>query len=190
MNAGPVPDSGPALVRYAGGRAALVRELTGMDRAPRRSEYRDAEAFGAARTRWRSAQRNAQRWDRGRWPSRETLSPPVKGRLRRRANVERRRELASRGLRARFFARVRVASPGPGRDDSRMRTMPSGGPGVYLAPAVVEDVLATIAEEGRDAGAEDFLGAFFEAYGFDADVEVDDVQWLKVWPAGEPEPSS
>lgn len=189
LNAGPVPDSGPALVRYAGGRAALVRELTGMDRAPRRGEYPDAAAFDAARTKWRSAQRNAQRWDKGRRPTRKSLTPPVKGRLRRKANVERRRELAARGLRARLYARVRVSTPGFDRDDVRDRVMPASGPGQYLAPAVVEDVLTAIAEEGRDAAAEDFLEAFLDAYGFDADVEIESVKRLKVWAEGETEPA-
>lgn len=190
LNAGAVPDSGPALVDYAGGRAALVRQMTGMDHAPRRGEYADQQAFEEARTHWRSAYRNAQRWDKGRRPSKEALPPATKGKIRKDANRRRREELARRGLRARLRARVLVPTPNIGRrkDDSREREMPAGGPGVFIDGDTVAEILEDLAEEGREAAAEDFLAAFFEAYGMPEDAEIEEVHSLTVWPEGADEP--
>lgn len=190
LNAGPVPESGPALVDYAGGRHALVQQVTGRDHAPRRSEFRDAEQFERARTEWRSASRNAQRWDKGRRPTREGLPSSTRGKIRREANKRHRAELARRGLRARLHARVRVPSPMSRRGgDERDRVMPAGGPGVYLDGGTVGEILEELADEGRDAAAEVFLGAFFEAYGMPEDAELVAVYSLKVWPEGTEEPA-
>lgn len=67
--------------------------------------------------------------------------------------------------------------------------MPAGGPGVFLDGGTVGEILDELAEEGQDAAAEDFLGAFFEAYGMPEDAELEGVAWLKVWPEGTREPA-
>lgn len=190
LNAGPVPASGRAIVDYAGGRRALVEQLAGMDGPPRKRDYRSESDYQAARTKWRSASRRVQRWSTEGRQRRAApqLTPAEKGKIRRQATREKRRQIAARGLRARLRATVRVGSGFAKRDDVRTRTMPSGGPGVFLDPGTVQDVLDELSEEGRDAAAEDFLGAFWEAYGMPDDAEVDEVSWLHVWPDGDPEP--
>lgn len=198
LQAEPVPGNGAALVRYAGGRAALTRQLTGMDHAPRRAEYSTPEAHKAAQTKWQTAQRRVQRWDdegkEGKQRRGAVKGPDLdraqKTRLRRAANERKSRALQSRGLRARLRARVVVPSPhARGGGDSRMREMPQGGPGVYIAPEIVDDVMESLRENGRDAAAEDFLPWFLESYGMPEDAEVSDVMWLKIWPDGTREPS-
>lgn len=185
LNAGPVPDSGPALVDYAGGRAALVAQLTGRDHAPRRSEFRDATAFEAERTRWRTAQRNVQRWDKGRHP---TLTSSMKGKLHRAANVRKRAALRRRGMRMRLRGEVVVPSPMARHgNDVRVRDLPSGGPAQYLDPAIVGQVLDALDEDGEDAAAEELLASFLEEYAMPLDTEITNLEYLHLWPDGEEE---
>lgn len=198
LQAEPVPGNGAALVRYAGGRAALTRQLTGMDHAPRRAEYSTPEAHKAAQTKWQTAQRRVQRWDdegkEGKQRRGAVKGPDLdraqKTRLRRAANERKSRALQSRGLRARLKARVTIKSPGArGRSDTRLREMPQGGPGVYLDAETVRDIVEALREEGRETAAEDFLPAFLQSYGMPEEAEVTDVMWLKIWPDGSPEPA-
>ena len=193
----PVPSTGPALVRYAGGKAALTRQLSGMNASPRRGEYPTDEAYRAARTRWRSAARRAQRYAEGGPEGRQ-----VRGRRRialgaaerervRAANVDRRyARIVRAGLRARMRVKIAVPSPIARRGaDRRVRDLPAGGPGVFLDPGEVDRILAELeADPDRAAGL--FREAFFNAYGMPDDADIEEVIWLKVWPDGDAEPAT
>lgn len=193
LEAPPVPSSKSDLVDYAGGRRELVELLTGQDGPPRRTSYaagaRGDSRYANDRREWRNAQRRVERWTtaagerRGATPAK--LTPAQKRAIRRDANERHRAELKRRGLRARLTATVRVSK------DRRTRTMPARGtPGVLLDGETVAEILDEIAEEGRAAAADDFLGAFFDAYGIGEEVEVDEEEetTLKVWVNGEREP--
>lgn len=192
LKAGPVPRGGAEVVEYAGGRTELVRTLTGRDHAPKRSEFRTSEAYEDARRSWRSTSRRVQRWstEAGQRRAAPALSPAEKGRVRRAANKARLERLGRTGLWARLRARVTVATGNAGRKaDSRVRDLPSGGPGVFLDGEDVRAILEELDEQGKEAAAEDFLTLFLDNYGMTADVEVDDVMWLKVWLDGDEEPA-
>lgn len=192
---GPLPGSGPALVRELGGKDATVQALSGLTHAPRRGDYGDAEAFRADQLRWRAARRRVQRWttqagaqQRGR--ARLSLTPAETGRVQQ-MRADRRESAAVRhGARMRIHARIRIDSPTPGhRADVRTRWMPASGPGVYIRPAEMDRVLA--AREGPDgeAGAAvELLNAFALAYGINVAMDVEEVLALKLWPDGTPEP--
>lgn len=66
--------------------------------------------------------------------------------------------------------------------------MPSGGPGVLIPGPVVRTILAQLGPD-RAAAAEDFIEAFWEAYGMPESAEVVRVVWIKVWPDGTREPA-
>lgn len=194
LEAPPVPSDKAELVEYAGGRRAMVELLTGMDSPPRRNNYppgaRGDSRFANDRRTWTSTQRRVQRWTTEAGERRGTrpvqLTTQQKRTIRRDANRRHRAMLRERGLRARLHITVRISR------DKRTRTMPAAGtPGVLLDGDTVGDILDQIAEEGRAAGADDFLEAFFDAYGLGDEVEVDEEDteaWLKVWVNGEPEP--
>lgn len=184
---GDVPRDGRALVRYAGGRRALVEQLTGLDGPPKRSAYPDDAQYAAARTRWRTATQRVRRYDEGLRQHAERLQPAQRRRVRAGARREKRTRLASTPMRARIRAVVVVPSPG-GRDDRRERDLPSGGPGVLLPVSASREVFSE-ARAGDDAAAgEAFLPAFFESYGFPESGQIAEVRWVRVWPDGTPEP--
>lgn len=198
---GPVPSSGAELVKYAGGKAALTRQLSGMNGPPRRADYADPMAYKAASVKWRSASRRAQRADDSGKPgkqrrgvSKTTLSPEQRGRVREAAEDRKLSQAVRRGMRARMKARLVAPSPNlRGRQDERTRTVPASGPGVLIPGDVVAEIMRDL-EDGDDGRAAYlFMGAFFEAYGApELMVEPDSgaVQWLVMWPDGEPEPDT
>jgi hypothetical protein len=191
---GPPPGTGPGVVRYAGGRLEAVRALSGMSGPPARKEFADAADYKRASMTWRSASRRVQRWEapegkqqRGRQKVR--IDGGERERLIDRG-VSRRMGRWRKGARCRVHARVVVRSPkakGPTGPDARDRTMPSGGPGVFIGP----DELAEILDEFGDdevASADLFREAFLESYGVDADMEFEVVYSITIWPAGTAEP--
>ncbi len=197
--ADPVPSTGPALIRYAGGRVALQRQLSGMSGPPARADFGgDEQAYQAARTRWRSAARRVQRWsDEGkegkqtRGRRRVALAAPERARVES-AEVDRRwSRMIRRGLRARLTARVRVPSPiaRGGGGDTRLREMPAGGPGVLIPAATVAAIMGALDERNEDEAAGRFLDAFWIAYGMPDDTEIVEVVRLKLWPDGDSEPA-
>lgn len=191
----PVPTEAAALVRYAGGRRELTRQLSGMDGPPPTSlRSRDPERYERERTRWRTASRRAQRWDtEGKEGKQRRATPQVaesEARTLRRVASERKRVAARHnGLRARLYARVRISSPKAKRGgDERDREMPAGGPGVYIDRDTVAEVLDALRDD-REAAAEDFLAAFWESYGMPPEAEIVAVYRLKIWPEGRREPA-
>lgn len=194
LAAPPVPSGKRDLVDYAGGRRAMAEYLSGMDGPPKRSNYPDTAAGRARlsddRRQWRSASRRVQRWTteagerRGTEPAR--LTTAQKRAIRRDANARHRELLKARGLRARLYATVSVSK------DRRVRVMPAPGtPGVLLDRDATTEILDELADEGREAAADDFLEAFFDSYGIDPEVvelDEDAEVMLKVWVNGEKEP--
>lgn len=197
---GPVP-SGSGLVGYAGGRRALVESLSGMDGPPSRRAYGGETAdWRAANNRWRSASRRAQRLDesgkagkqRRNTPA-ERLTPAQRGRLEERAAEAKIEDITRRGMRARLKVMMKVDSPNArgGGEPARIRTLPSGGPGVLIDAETTREILQDANERGDDVAADAFLPAFWIAYGGgldDLEVEIEEVYWLKLWPNGTPEP--
>jgi len=186
LAAPPVPSNGPELVRSAGGRLDLARQLSGMDHSPRRRDYPDDDSHQEARKKWRSAQRTAQRWADGTRTPGKSLTPALKGRLRRRARIERHAALVRDGARARVKATIVVASGGG--DDVRTRTVPSGGPGVVVSPDQMETIFDLLDEGDPEGAAAELWDAFVE-FGMPEGSSVESVVWLRVWPASEPEPA-
>lgn len=194
----PVPASGRDLVKYAGGRRELAKQLSGMDGPPATSlRTRDPARYERERIAWRTASRRAQRWDDEGTPGKQRrgevkpaeLTDAQRHRLQREARARKRRALGERGMRARLFARVRVPSPkAKAGGDTRDREMPAGGPGVYIDPSTTLDIIDQADEHDEDAAAEDFMAAFWEAYGMPEGAEIEAVYWLKIWPEGTPEP--
>lgn len=191
---GAAPAHGRDLVEWMGGRRAAVQALSGMSGPPRRSAYESAEAYRADSIRWRTASRRVQRWTTAagerRGGQRVVLSEAQRERAREAAVDANYSRAVRRGLRARLRARVEVSTPNPrGRHDARVRDLPSGGPGVLLAPEVVDRILAEVErDEARAAGL--FREAFFEAYGMPDDATFSEVLWLKLWPDGQAEPAA
>lgn len=191
---GPVPGTGRELVRYAGGKAELTRQIAGMSGPPRRGDYADAVDYEAARRRWRSASRRVQRYTtsgaqkRG---ARRVVLPAAERERVREAAVDRKwRDMVRRGVRMRLRATIKITSPTPGRrDDVRTRDLPAGGPGVYISPDELLPVLDALDDGDRERAAFDLQVAFADAYGMPDELEVDEVYELKVWPDGEPEPA-
>lgn len=186
LNAGPVPADGRRLVEYAGGRRALTEQLSGLPGPPRRGDYRDPERYETDARRWRSSSQAALRYSKGaRSPK---IAPAQKSRVRRAANAAKRATIQRRGLRTRLYARVRVDSPGKRGGDERDRQMPSGGPGVYIGPSEVTEVLDDLGNQEIGDATEEFAAAFLASYGF-PDAEIVSVTRLKVWPEGTAEPA-
>lgn len=194
FGAGPVPSTGPELVRYAGGRERLVQELTGLPRRPRRSEYTSQGDFEAERRRWTSTQRRVQRWAAPEGKQRRglvklpPLPPPVLRRLQRDANARKVEAATARGVRVRMLATILVPSPNArSGGDQRTRWVPAlGTPGAYLSPASVRSV---VDEHELEARAEEFSAEFIAAYeGFPEYAEILSVDELKIWPEGTAEP--
>lgn len=187
---GPVPSTGPGLVRYVGSQREVVQALTGMTRAPRRGDYTSPAEFEAQRRRWRTAQRRVQRWGAAEGRQRRGLTklaplpPAVKRRLRREARVRQRREALRGGVRVRMLATVTVPSAGGRADDTRTRWMPAPpGPGVYLAGSTV----AALLELPEPRRSVEFEETFLDEYGFDDGIILT-VEALKVWPDAQAEP--
>lgn len=198
---GPVPTSGPELVKFAGGRAELTRVLSGMNGPPRRADYADPAQYQAARTRWRTASRRAQRWDdegkagkQARGRSRPVaLSEGQRERIREEAQDRRLLGLWKNGARVRLELLMRVPSPGPGKrqEPPRLRVLPAGGPGEWIPPGTLEPILATAAQGDDERAGMMLLEAFGEAYDFDLleTAEIEEVVRVKIWPEGTREPA-
>jgi hypothetical protein len=183
----PPPQTGPELVDYAGGAPALARLDTGLPvtgRLPPKGQE--------PRRLYENAKRRYQRWAAPEGKQR-TAHPPqgVYDDLRRRLIIARRAPLIPdarrRGARARIKAWVIVSSPGAKRQDRRLRSLPSGGPGQYLDRTTVQDVTDSFIAGDADTAAATFLETFLESYGF-AEAEVEDVESITIWPDGTPEP--
>lgn len=194
---GAVPTSARRLVEYAGGRASLTRELSGMSGPPKRSAYGSADAYKAASTRWRTAARRVQRSTAA--PGRQQrgqvkglrLKPAESQRVKAAAIRQKWSDAVSNGVRARMRARVKVPTPGVGRrrrgPEYRDRTLPAGGPGTYISPDALIPALEAIDEDDTGRAAFEFQAAFEEAEGFPNFV-IEEVYELKIWPEGTPEP--
>lgn len=194
---GPVPTSGPALVKFAGGRRALQEQMSGMSGPPAKRAYPDEAAWKAASIKWRSAGRQVQRWDEAgragkqrRGVNRAHLAPGQEKRVRSNAIDRKWSAIVRRGLYARMLCRMHVDSPKLASSSERVREIPSGGPGVKIPGDVVADILGRLEDEGEGPAAAHFQEAFFESYGGMPAEEamVDEVWWLKIWPVGTPEP--
>lgn len=204
MEAPAVPSDPDDLVEYAGGKRALTQALSGLDHSPRRKEYPDGARGDAAYkrdyTKWRTASRRAQR---GTGEGREgkqrrgtkegsRLTEEQKRTLRERATERKVDEITKNGLRARMYAKMRRGSPGKKGEPARWREIPAGGPGVFISASDADDILAEILLEGNEEAAaefftQDILANYF-GQGAEDQWEVEEVQWLKIWPEGEPEP--
>lgn len=186
---GDTPTTGPALVDWAGGRRAMVREISGMAGPPRKGDFAgNPEGYRAANLRWRSASRRVQRWDDGtRAPK---LAPDERAAVRQAAADAKRRDLFRNGARMRIHARVRIDSPKKrGRPDTRTRWMPAAGLGVFIPPEAIIDTSEALEDGEPDRASFDLLSAFGESYGLSSDVwELEEVLELKIWPEGEAEP--
>jgi hypothetical protein len=92
----------------------------------------------------------------------------------------------------RLEARINYVPAKGGTADNRMRLMPAAGPGVYLNPEQIGEVLNLLTEEDDCEGAGEALLEHFAAeYGFLELIEAleeNDVVGLKLWPDGDPEP--
>lgn len=189
---GELPSSGAELVSFAGGKQALLRELSGMSAAPKRSSYGSDAAFDSARKGWRSAQRRVQRYTApaGRQQRRPVLKPAEQQRVTRAASNRKLGEAVANGVRVRMTAKVKVPTPPRGRrrgPEVRERTMPAGGPGELIKGDDLIGVLEALDEGNAERAAFEFEAAFGEAYGFQ-NFTVEDVSELKIWPEGTDEP--
>lgn len=192
----PPPRDGPAFVRWAGGRRQVAELLSGMSGPPRKADYADDGSYQAARTRWRTASRRAQRMDDEGKPGKQRrgaprLTPVARERV---DELERDRRFARfvlNGARVRLTVTVRINTPDPRKpDETRTREIPSGGPGELVPAEEVADVLGLL--ESRDpSDAELALVDYVlvEYFGEGIDAEVEDVISVKVWPDGDPEPA-
>lgn len=193
LDPGPTPTNGRDLVAYTGGRRAFVEAVTGMSRPPRQRDYPDADSYRAARTSWRSATQRARRYDTGARGKAEVprLAGEERARVREAAEDQRRVESMRRGMRARMRVKMKVDTPSRRRKaDERVRTMPSGGPGVLIPASVLSEIMQSV-EDGEEAEAGGLLlEAFFTQYGgLDAETaEIEDVYELSMWPDGTEEP--
>lgn len=186
----PVPTSGPALVRYAGGTREATRALSGLDHSPRRAEYATEGAWKADYTRWRSAARNVQRWSapEGRERRGQVKPPKLDPAERRRlqaANREgKRAKVARSGLRAVVRATVVVPSTRRGGDDRRERTISSDGTvtrGVPIDPDTAAELLELVRAGDDEAARELLQEAFLESAGMPDGTELERADW-EVWP--------
>lgn len=184
------PGDGPGVVAYVGGREALYRALSGLERAPRRTDYSDYALYRADYTRWRSAQRRAQRADpagregkQRRSSTRFTMTPEQSLRVRAAATDRRARLFRRSGGRARMRCRYQVSQT------VQSGTVPSGGPGALLGSAVMREVLDAVHAGDDESAAAIFEPAFWEAYELPA-ARLVDVTWVRVWPPGDPEPGT
>ena len=192
------PPRDPAeLIGYAGGRRELVQALAGMDHSPRRREYPDEQAWKADYTKWRTAERRVQRMDTAgkegkqlRGQKKGVHLTSVQSRRVRQAGTTRKvNAMRKRGARSRMKATITIKSPGArGREDTRLREMPAGGPGVLIGRQGVDSVLEALREGDSSLAAERFEEEFMTAYGMDPNTTIDDVEWLRIWPDGDREP--
>lgn len=187
-SAGPPPVNGRELVSYVGGKRALQEVLSGMDGPPPRRNYSSVEEYKAASNQWRSAGRRAQRYAAPEGRQRRELArldTEQRAAVEELADVRKFDEIERHGLRARLKCQVTIDSPNArGGSDKRLRTIPSGGPGVLIPGPVARRILD--ADEGTQQAL--FLGAFIEAYGLPPGADLDDVWWVKIWPEGDAEP--
>lgn len=189
---GPIPRTGRGVIRELGGGQATVRALSGLDHSPRRAEYADAREFEAARRRWRTAQRNVQRWAKGRTPS---LRGDQRGRIELGMRHRRWSTMERRGGRGRVLL-VIEDKPYPGkrqRARTRTRVMPAAQTAGQFVDADTMGAVLILAEQGEaDMAAWTFIEALLAAY-LDRDPDdlpdFHDVQWLKIWPEGTDEPA-
>lgn len=200
MQPGAIPTSGPELIRWAGGRDALTRQLSGLEHYPRKADYPgNPAALEADRRRWNSARRYVQRASdegkagkqrRGTTAAGRRLTPAQRSRMTAAKVQNNWRQMFRRGMRVRIKARVTVGTPTPGRKaDTRTRELPAAGPAVLIPPGVeLNGVLLNAAQGDSGQAAFDLQVAFAEAYGMPDDMQIDDVLELTVWPEGEPEP--
>lgn len=187
-SADPVPASGRDFVRYAGGRTAAVRALSGMAGTPRRADYRTDDAYAEARRHWRSASRRVQRWDTETGAERRERAKltPTEKRRAQKVNRDRKRDAVRRnGIRVRIQGLVAVPSAGKRGEPARDRVLPvEGSPAVELD--LGDELLDTMREYGYEAALEHVMESFFDEYGMPY-AQVDNAR-VKVWPAGEREP--
>lgn len=191
------PGTGPALVRYAGGRRALTEQISGMSGPPKKSAYDSPEAWKVASTRWRTASRRAQRADDAGKAGKQVrgqskgvrLSSAESRRVRGAATRRKLDVIERRGFRVRFTATVAVKSPTAGRaNDVRLRTMPAGGPGALITSPEADEILDAIRDGDTVTAGGLLLDAFWEAYGMPEDTQILDVRALSIWPEGAAEP--
>jgi hypothetical protein len=95
------------------------------------------------------------------------------------------------GARVRLTVTTKVSTPDPRKpDDTRPREIPSGGPGEFVPPEEVGDVMGLLEDGGKgDAELELVHYVIQNYFGEGFDVEVEEVSDVKVWPDGDPEPA-
>ena len=101
--------------------------------------------------------------------------------------LEHLRALARTGARAQCYGWVPTKSPGPGREERRLRTIPPDERGLPISKAKMGKVLE-LAEKGRwNDAATAFADAFLSSYGGGMSSDLlDDLDWLAIWPEGSP----
>lgn len=196
VDVGEAPGSTRALIGAVGDREA-VRVLAGMSGPPRRAAFDDPNEYRAANTRWRSASRRVQRArevkPKGGQQTRAgagRLTPDQRDRWKSTAEDRRLSRFVSAGARIRITARVRTSTPDPRKpNETRTRTMPAGGPGVFVPPEEMDAVIGA-AERGDDAEAQGrLLDAFADGYGVDPGLfEFEEIVSVSVWPENTREP--
>lgn len=171
--------------------------LSGLPGRPQRAAYATPEAYRADLTRWNSAARRVQRAretkPRGGTQTRggtrpAPLSAAQRAAWRLRAIADRDAAMRRRGARMRLHGTIAVGSSGTSLD-VRERSMPSGGTGQFITRSVMASVLTDYNDGEIDAAADTLLTAFCEGYGLAPDLlEVERMEWLRLWPEGTREP--
>jgi hypothetical protein len=182
----PPPRTGPELVRYGGGAPALARIERGL---PPTGNLPSRRHDPERRRLYDNALRKFQRWAAPAGKQR-TKNPDIDD-LRHRLIISRRfpliPDIGRLGARVRITALVRVDSPTSGREDVRVRVMPAGGSGKFVSAPKMRALSDLFMSGDADAAAEDFIQTFLSAYDF-PEAEIEDIQSIKIWPDGTPEP--
>lgn len=189
--ADPVPHEGPAIVRYMGGTGQATRVLSGLDGPPPPALRRtDPERYAEQSRRWRSANRQAQRWAKGQThKDPQQYLTPAQRRRAQAGNRERKRTAARvAGIRAQVLdTRVVIPSSGRGRTDTRTRSIlhdPAGQLGVLVNDP---DILQAVLDGDTEAAAELLHAGFVDAAGMPEETELHAASWV-LWVDGEPTP--
>jgi hypothetical protein len=180
-----------AVAGYAGpGAPAAARALNRID-----PDQRLPPPGTTERKRYETDKRSWQRylkWANGQPGQKRRPAAAVIERLRRRAITARNHRLIEkirrRGARVRIHATVLDETPSPGLTPAaRDRALPAGGPGWPLSAPVIRHVTDLFLDGHLDTAAAAFLDAFLNGYGF-PEAELTDIERIKIWPNGDPEP--